>query len=70
MTGYIWGSVILAMIGFIAGVYFYGRSAGRDSTEKKVATKTADVLKKMNQAGADAPGTKPAIVDRLRGKGL
>lgn len=70
MTAYVWGAVILAVITLIAGIYFYGRRAGRDSSEKTVATKTADVLKKMNQAGADAPSSKSAIVDRLREKGL
>lgn len=69
--------MIYALTGFgvlaIAAVWFLAyrmRRAGEDSMSAKVTEKTADVLRDMDKAGAEAAKTKDELIERLRKGGF
>ena len=66
---YVWGVVILVLVGGIIWLYAAGRSAGKASIAVDVATKSADVATRQADAQANAPRSKDAVVDRLRNGG-
>jgi hypothetical protein len=64
----IWAAIIAALVGGIIWLYTAGRSAGKAGIAADVASKTADNLRKQDQAGAEAAAED--VVERLRKGGF
>jgi hypothetical protein len=65
---YVWGAVILALVGGIVWLYTAGRSAGKASIAADIAEDTAETLHAQDKAGAEASAED--VVERLRNGGF
>jgi len=57
--------LFLAVAGFLAAAYLYGRKAGSDAANKVTAEKVAASLKAQDKAAAKSPSTVKGVIEQL-----
>lgn len=68
MSLYVWGAIILVLVGGIIWLYTAGRSAGKAAVAADVAEEANKVMRAQDKAGAEA--VSEDTVDRLRRGGF